>query len=165
MAAPAATPRDLIAPAAAPGYAGLVSRAIALGIDAAVVQGTLLVIAALLALVASLVGGVRLESLGQAIAAAAWILATAAYFVIGWSATGQTLGMRAMELRVVTSAGLVPKPARSVVRVLWLGLCILPLFAGFLPVLFDQRRRGLHDMVSGTVVVHVPPVAPLEDTT
>lgn len=157
MAAPASTPRDLSTPAAAPGYAGLVSRAVALAIDAAVVQGTLLVIAALLALVGSLAGGVQLESLGQVIAAAGWLLATAGYFVIGWSVTGQTLGMRAMELRVMTALGLTPTLTRSSVRVLWLGLCILPLFAGFLPVLFDQRRRGLHDMVSGTVVVHAPP--------
>ena len=117
------------------------SRAVALAIDAAVVQGTLLVIAALLALVGSLAGGVQLESLGQVIAAAGWLLATAGYFVIGWSVTGQTLGMRAMELRVMTALGLTPTLTRSSVRVLWLGLCILPLFAGFLPVLFDQRRR------------------------
>ena len=95
MAAPASTPRDLSAPAAAPGYAGLVSRAVALAIDAAVVQGTLLVIAALLALVGSLAGGVQLESVGPVIAAAAWLRAPAAYFVVGWSLTGPTLAMRA----------------------------------------------------------------------
>ena len=33
-------------------------------------------------------------------------------------------------------------------------LCIVPLFAGFLPVLFDRRRRGLHDMLAGTAVVY-----------
>jgi uncharacterized RDD family membrane protein YckC len=45
---------------------------------------------------------------------------------------------------------------RSTVRVLWLALCIIPLFAGFLPALVDDRRRGLHDLVAGTVVVHAP---------
>jgi uncharacterized RDD family membrane protein YckC len=34
-------------------------------------------------------------------------------------------------------------------------LCIIPLFAGFLPVLVDDRRRGCHDMLAGTVVVYV----------
>ncbi len=33
-------------------------------------------------------------------------------------------------------------------------LSIVPLFAGFLPVLFDRRRRGLADMLAGTVVVN-----------
>ena len=156
MAAPAATARELSSPAA-PGYAGVVTRAVALAIDAAVVQGTLLVIAAMLALIGSLSGGLRLDTAGQVIVAAGWVIATASYFVVCWSATGQTLGMRAMELRVMTYLGLTPRPAQSIVRVLGLGLCIVPLFAGFLPVLFDDRRRGLHDMVAKTVVVHGGP--------
>jgi uncharacterized RDD family membrane protein YckC len=153
MAAPAETPA-VLSTAATGGYAGVVSRAIALGIDAALVQGTLLLTAALLALVASLVGGDHLSTVGQAIAATLWLLATAAYFVVGWSAAGQTFGMRAMQLAVVTGNGHPPGVGRSIVRVLWLGLCILMLFIGFLPALVDDRRRGLHDMVAGTVVVH-----------
>ena len=31
-------------------------------------------------------------------------------------------------------------------------LAIIPLFAGFLPVLFDRRRRALPDYLAGTVV-------------
>jgi uncharacterized RDD family membrane protein YckC len=157
MAAPAPT-ADLIGGNAIPGdYAGIVSRAIALAIDAAVVQGALLLTAALLGLVASLVGGVTLGTVEQLVAAAAWLVATAAYFVAWWSLTGQTLGQRAMQLVVLTADGTgPPTPMRSTVRVLWLGLCILPLFAGFLPALVDDRRRGLHDIVAGTVVVHAP---------
>jgi uncharacterized RDD family membrane protein YckC len=33
---------------------------------------------------------------------------------------------------------------------------IVPLFAGFLPVLIDERRRGLHDMLARTVVLYEP---------
>jgi uncharacterized RDD family membrane protein YckC len=40
-------------------------------------------------------------------------------------------------------------------RLIGLVLCIVPLFAGFLPVLVDDRRRGCHDMLAGTVVVYV----------
>jgi uncharacterized RDD family membrane protein YckC len=157
MAAPAPTTGHLSSTAIPGDYAGVVSRAIALAIDAIVVQGTLLLAAALLGLVASLVGGVTLGTVEQLIAAAAWLVATAAYFVIWWSLTGQTLGQRAMQLVVLTADGSgPPPPMRSTVRVLWLGLCILPLFAGFLPALVDDRRRGLHDIVAGTVVVHVP---------
>jgi uncharacterized RDD family membrane protein YckC len=32
-------------------------------------------------------------------------------------------------------------------------LAIIPLLAGFLPVLVDGRRQGLHDFLSGTVVL------------
>ena len=42
---------------------------------------------------------------------------------------------------------------RALIRVVFLGLCIIPLGAGFLPVLFDERRRGCHDLVARTVVV------------
>jgi uncharacterized RDD family membrane protein YckC len=161
MAAPAQAADVLSVEASSDEYAGVVSRAIALAIDAAVIQGSLLLVAALLGLVASLVGGLTLGTAGQIAAAAAWLVATAAYFVVWWSLDGQTLGQRAMRLVVLTADGSgPPPPMRSTVRVLWLGLCIIPLFAGFLPALVDDRRRGLHDIVAGTVVVHAPPPVP-----
>ena len=48
-------------------------------------------------------------------------------------------------------------PHRSsvpIVRFVGLVLSIVPLFAGFLPVLFTKRRRGLADFLAGTVVVY-----------
>jgi uncharacterized RDD family membrane protein YckC len=159
MAAPATTAGDLNEPAVAADYGGLVTRAIALGIDAAIVQGALLLIAGMLSLIASLVGGVEFGTAAKVLSAVGWVLVTAGYFVVGWSTAGQTLGMRAMELSVLTADALLPpRPLRSLVRVVFLALCILPLFAGFLPVLFDGRRRGVHDMVAGTVVVHADAV-------
>jgi uncharacterized RDD family membrane protein YckC len=161
MAAPAQAADVLSVEATSEDYAGVVSRAIALAVDAAVIQGSLLVVAALLGLVATLVGGITLGTAGQIAAAAAWLVATAAYFVVWWSLAGQTLGQRAMRLVVLTADGSgPPTPMRSTVRVLWLGLCILVLFTGFLPALVDDRRRGLHDIVAGTVVVHAPPPVP-----
>lgn len=153
----AATPRAarLLSPAATPTrYAGVVTRGIALALDAALIQGALLLTAAMLALIASLVGGIHLSDVGELLAAAAWLAATAAYFVAGWSVTGRTPGQRAMELAVTTADGSGPPGvARSIVRVIGLALCIVPVFAGFLPALFDARRRGLHDMLAGSVVV------------
>jgi uncharacterized RDD family membrane protein YckC len=35
-----------------------------------------------------------------------------------------------------------------------LALCIIPAFLGLVPVLFDARRRGVHDMVARTVVLY-----------
>jgi hypothetical protein len=34
-----------------------------------------------------------------------------------------------------------------------LTLAAIPLGAGFLPILFDERRRGLQDMLARTVVI------------
>jgi uncharacterized RDD family membrane protein YckC len=39
-------------------------------------------------------------------------------------------------------------------RLVGLVLAIVPMFAGFVPVLFDDRRRGLADFIAGTVVLY-----------
>jgi uncharacterized RDD family membrane protein YckC len=145
-------------------YAGLATRALALAIDAAIAQVIVFSGGAILALVASLVGDPRLDTTGKVLAGALWLLVVAAYFVLFWSTAGRTPGMRVMSLRVMTQDGAHPHVARSVVRVVGLGLAIIPLFAGFIPVLVDDRRRALQDFLAGTVVVYVePPVAASRD--
>jgi uncharacterized RDD family membrane protein YckC len=133
-------------------FGGLVSRAIALVTDAALAHVAFLVIAASVGLVLSLAGEVRPGWVEGAVAGGGWAVVVAAYFVSFWSTTGQTPGMRVMRLRVVTRAG-APVPVwRSVVRFAGLVLAIIPLFAGFLPVLVDGKRRALQDYLAGTVV-------------
>ena len=160
MAAPATTPVLLNdEPAVASDYAGIVTRAIALGIDAALVQGVLLLIAGMLALIGSLVGGIEFGPVAKVLTASGWVFISAGYFVVGWSTSGQTVGMRVMELSVLTEDKLVPPGFwRSLLRVVLLVLCIIPCFLGFVPVLFDARRRGAHDMVARTVVLHADAV-------
>jgi uncharacterized RDD family membrane protein YckC len=135
-------------------FAGIATRAVALAIDTVIVQGGVLIVAGVLALVGLLVGGIELGTAAKALAGAAWVVATGAYFVAFWTADGQTPGMRAMHVRVGTSNGALPGVGRSIVRVVLLGLCIVTLFIGFLPVLFNDRRRGVHDMLAGTVVAY-----------
>ena len=62
--------------------------------------------------------------------------------------------MRLLRLRVRASNGAGLSVSRSLVRLIGLALSIIPFFGGFLPVLFTRRRRGLHDMLAGTVVVY-----------
>jgi uncharacterized RDD family membrane protein YckC len=61
--------------------------------------------------------------------------------------------MRLMRVRVTTASGASVSASRALVRFVGLILAIVPLLAGFLPVLVDSRRRALQDFVSGTVVV------------
>jgi uncharacterized RDD family membrane protein YckC len=75
------------------------------------------------------------------------------YFVVFWSATGQTPGARVMKIRVVTADGTRFKPSRALVRCVGVLLAALPLFAGFVPILFDERRRGFQDRFAGTLVI------------
>ena len=133
-------------------YAGIATRAVALAIDAALANVIVFAGGAILALVGSLVADVQLDTLGRLLAAVAWTAVVGAYFVLFWSTAGQTPGMRLMGLRVATQGGEHPGVGRSVVRLVGLGLAIVPLFLGFLPVLIDARRRGLQDFLAGTVV-------------
>jgi uncharacterized RDD family membrane protein YckC len=135
-------------------YAGIATRAVALAADAAIAHVIVFAGGAVLALVGSLVADVKLDTLARILAAGAWTATVATYFVVFWATAGQTPAMRAMRLRVLDAEGHHPSLARSALRVVGLALAIIPLGAGFLPVLVDDRRRGLHDMLAGTVVVY-----------
>jgi uncharacterized RDD family membrane protein YckC len=135
-------------------YAGIATRAVALAIDAALANGIVLVGGGVLALVGSLVSDVQLDTLGKVLATGAWLVVVCSYFVLFWSTTGQTPGMRLMQVEVQTTLGARPGVPRCIVRVIGLGLAIVPLFLGFVPVFFDARRRGLHDFLANTVVCY-----------
>jgi uncharacterized RDD family membrane protein YckC len=137
-------------------YAGIATRGVALAIDAAIANAIVLLTAALVALISSMVGDLKPQWLVGVLAAIGWILVLVAYFSLFWTTTGQTPGMRLMQIRVATADGERPHLVRSLIRVVGLGLAIIPLFAGFLPVFVDARRRGVHDMLARTVVVHAP---------
>jgi uncharacterized RDD family membrane protein YckC len=135
-------------------YAGLASRGLAFAVDAIVVNAAALTAGALLSFAASLFGGLGSGWLVSVLAGTGWALFGATYFVLFWTVTGQTLGMRLMRLRVTGRGGAPPRVGHSLLRFFGLLLAIAPLFAGFLPALFDNRRRALQDFLAGTVVVH-----------
>jgi uncharacterized RDD family membrane protein YckC len=133
-------------------FAGIVTRALALAVDAAATIGIHLLLVAVVALVASLVGGLRPQWLVGMLLVLGWILIAGGYFVLFWSTTGQTPGMRLFHLRVQSAGGAAPSVGRSIVRMVGLVFAIALFFVGFVPVLFDERRRGLPDFLAGTVV-------------
>jgi uncharacterized RDD family membrane protein YckC len=59
------------------------------------------------------------------------------------------------RIRVRSASGARLRPRRALLRFAGLTLAALPLLAGFLLILVDDRRRGLQDMIAGTVVVEV----------
>jgi uncharacterized RDD family membrane protein YckC len=135
---------------------GIATRAAALAADAGVTILAWTSIVGIAALVSSLVGELRPAWLAGALLATGWILVVGGYFVLFWSSAGQTPGMRLLRLRVRGPSG-NPSAGRSLVRFVGLLLAIVPLFAGFLPVLFTERRRGLPDFLAGTEVVYDEP--------
>jgi uncharacterized RDD family membrane protein YckC len=149
VATAAATPPVVTVP-----YAGIATRAVALTVDVAIAQVIVFAGGAVFALVGSLVADVKPSPLAGILAAVAWALVVGGYFVLFWSTAGQTPGMRMMGLRVLALDGNHPGIGRSLVRLVGLLAAIIPLFAGFLPVLVDDRRRALQDFLARTVVVY-----------
>jgi uncharacterized RDD family membrane protein YckC len=140
---------------AVPGrYGGFGTRGFGLALDALIVGVTFLVGAALVGLVASLVGHLRPEWLVGALMGSGYLLVATFYFVGFWATAGQTPGMRFMGVRVITRSGSRPGALRSFVRLIGLGLAIIPCFAGFIPALVDERRRALQDFLARTLVVY-----------
>jgi uncharacterized RDD family membrane protein YckC len=137
-------------------YAGLVTRGVAFVIDAAIINVVAFVTGASVTLALSIFG-ISLDELPTALTAAvgagAWLILSIAYFVVSWMLTGQTPGMRLMAIRVLGRDGKRIGFGRSLRRLVGMVLAALPLFAGYLLILVDDRRRGLQDRIAGTVVV------------
>jgi uncharacterized RDD family membrane protein YckC len=75
------------------------------------------------------------------------------YFVGLWAWRGQTLGKLAMAIRVVRSDGRPAGIGAALLRLVGYLFSTLLLFAGFLMIVFDRQRRGLHDRLADTIVV------------
>ena len=98
-----------------------------------------------------------IDKLLLAIGGAAFVLWSIGYFVAFWSTTGETPGNRLMRIRVRRSDRDEPlRPRRSLLRLVGMVLAAIPLLLGFLPILLNDRRRGLHDLLGRSVVVSAP---------
>jgi len=106
-------------------------------------------------LVGAVVGGVRPDWLAQALLSLAAIAIAVGYFVVFWQTAGQTPGMRLMGVRVLSGRNDGRLTGwQALLRTVGLALAIIPCFLGFVPALFDRRRRALPDYLAGTVVVY-----------
>ena len=84
-------------------------------------------------------------------------------FVIGWayfallesSERGATVGKMAMGLRVVTSDGQRLSFLNATGRYFAKIISAAILLIGFIMIGFTDKKRGLHDMIAGTLVIKV----------
>lgn len=142
--------------------AGLFTRALALGIDAVIVNFALIGLGALLGLFGSSlgIGGEEPPRALFAVGATFWFLVSSLYLFVFWSASGQTIGMRFLDIciehhgdrRIGTRAAL-----RRLVG-FWLSVAMFGL--GFLGTLLRIDRRGFHDRMGDTVVYFIDPADP-----
>jgi uncharacterized RDD family membrane protein YckC len=134
-------------------YVGLITRAIAFAVDAAVINGVAILVWALVTLAFSLLppSDAR-DDAAVIVGGVAFALWTIGYFVAFWTTTGQTPGNHLLQIRVLRADGRRLLPRHAIARLIGMVLAAIPLLAGFLPVLVTDRRRGLHDWLAGTVV-------------
>jgi len=153
--APAATTRqELLATGA---YAGLVSRAIAFALDAALVNGVSLVVGIAVGLGLSILHlPSQADTAIAAVMGVVWIGWSVAYFALFWSTTGQTPGDRVMRIQVIARGGERLRPLRAAIRFGCVILAAIPLLGGFWMMLWDDRRRCLQDRLTRTVVLYTP---------
>jgi uncharacterized RDD family membrane protein YckC len=157
MAAPARR-----SPESGAAYPGLVTRAIAIVIDAALIDLAALAVTGAVLLVKSVfsVSG-KHHGVAAALGIVLFVVWVVSYFAFFWTTTGQTPGSRVMHIRVTRADGSRLRLLGAVRRLV--GMVVsLPLFWGYLPILWSPRRRGVPDVVAGAVVTVVAPVQGLD---
>ena len=144
-----------VAVAAGPDLAAYGARVAAYVVDAAIVA---VVVAIPIGVGAAIGSGVG--STPFLIGVVIGIVITAAYFPFFWSRTGQTPGMRLLNLQVVHELHPGPISLGTAIKrviVFWFGAAAF--FIGWLWVFVDPRRKAWHDLAADTIVIHVDPNA------
>lgn len=82
------------------------------------------------------------------------IVVSPLYSIVLWVRwNGQTVGKKAMKIKVVKEAGGVLTYREAVIRYFCYFVSGIPLFLGYLWVIWDDKKQGWHDKIAGTLVV------------
>ena len=83
------------------------------------------------------------------------VLFQAVYFTYFWSAAGkgQTLGSRALNIRVVKTDGSYLDYPGAFLRYIGFVVSCVVVFLGVIWAAFDAQKQGWHDKIAGTYVV------------
>ena len=84
------------------------------------------------------------------------LLTVMGFYSAFWLKSGQTLGMQAWRIKLVTHAGGSPNARQAVLRCLGALVSAACLGLGFLWCLLDRRGRYWHDYLSGTELILLP---------
>ena len=139
--------------------AGLVTRSLAFILDGVILNAIFFGVTSLLALgvdaIFSPEDGASAPAL--VVGSAIWLLAGSSYLITFWGLSGETPGMRFLDLRLYGPDGPRLGFRRSVRRLFGVLLSVLTLGIGFLTGLFNERRRTLPDRLADTQMRYLPP--------
>jgi uncharacterized RDD family membrane protein YckC len=134
---------------------GLVRRLAAILYDTLLLAALLVVASAVVTIPVGLIfGQATAEGLGDNPLFMLWLaLVPLLFFTWFWRRGGQTIGMRAWRLQLVSSDGESVTLKKAVLRFFTALLSWIPLGLGFLWILVDPERLAWHDRLSGTRLV------------
>jgi uncharacterized RDD family membrane protein YckC len=143
-------------------YGGIVTRTIAIVIDALVIDAAALSVTGAVLLLRSVfaISG-KHHALAVVTGGVLFFVWVAVYFIVFWTTTGQTPGSRVMQIRVARPDGTRLGVRRALVRLAWMVLS-LPLLWGYWPILWTRHRRTVFDRMAGTVVTVAAPAAGID---
>ncbi|MEZ4517646.1 MAG: RDD family protein [Chloroflexota bacterium] len=156
------------------GYTGFVSRFVATIIDIAIlllvyaigsaaITGTINLFGLSGIVSRFLASGTLASQITLVFLGLASLLLISGYAILSWYLTGSTIGDSIMGFEVVDLAGGRLSFWRSVRRMIGAVIAAIPLFLGFIWVLFSKNRQGWHDKIGGTYVVYSWPARPEEE--
>jgi uncharacterized RDD family membrane protein YckC len=154
---PAASPPPVTPPAVQ--YAGFGIRLAAYMIDLLilVVADAIAIFAVILLTRATIQQPEFARDTGLSVSKYACALIGLVYFVYFWGRQGATPGKKMLKLcvrlRAYPTASFGIGEGKAFVRLIGYGISSFLLFLPFLMILFNQERRGLHDVLAGTIVV------------
>jgi len=101
-------------------------------------------------------GTLQIEGWRRALLQAFLVAVFAAYFLWCWLRGGQTLAMKAWDIRLVGADGAPPAPRAALLRFAY-ALVLVPTLVGIAWALGGRDRQFLHDRLAGTRLVLDPP--------
>lgn len=79
------------------------------------------------------------------------------YFPYFWQKSGQTPGMKLMQIKVVRDADGGPITwGPALLRLIGYYVSAAVFYIGYIWIFIDKRQRGWHDLIAGTVVIRAP---------
>jgi uncharacterized RDD family membrane protein YckC len=136
-------------------YAGFATRFLAFAVDVAILTAVFLLILAAVNFVASIATGKTVNFNRQDTwVVVAYVVWAFIYFAHWWGLNGKSPGGGLFGVQVLTEDGRDVSGRRAIGRTLAFPLSFLIFCLGFLGILLGDRRRALHDVIAGTVVVY-----------
>jgi uncharacterized RDD family membrane protein YckC len=142
---------------------GFFTRALAIGIDLILVNATLAVLGSVISWLSDSIGvtsGQEIPTAMFAVGATLWFVFASIYLIIFWSLSGQTVGMRFLDIRMERNGSFRIGRKAAVRRLIGFWLSAIALGIPFLTVLFRMDRRGFHDRLGDTMVYFIDPAHP-----